>query len=33
VQGGRTPYNAMLLEVVASNLRAFIQRYGRTERR
>lgn len=28
VQGGRTPYNTMLLEVVAAHLRAFIQRYN-----
>jgi AcrR family transcriptional regulator len=29
VQGGSTPYNRMLLEVVASNLGAFIQRYNK----
>lgn len=33
VQGGRTPYNTMLLNVVASNLRAFIQHYGKSEPR
>lgn len=32
VQGGPTPYNKMLLELVASNFAAFIKRYGAKKR-